>query len=79
MLNGVRFKTTFLLTVSLLVSGIGYAQSTSGSISGTVVDAQHAALPNAAVTAREEQQKFVVSTKTDETGRFVFTPVPPGT
>jgi hypothetical protein len=79
MLKGVSFKTTFLVTVSLLVSGIGYAQSTSGSIAGTVVDAQHAALPNAVVTAREQQQKFVVSTKTDESGRFVFTPVPPGT
>ena len=44
-----------------------------------MVDAQRAALPNAAVTAKEEQQKFQVATKTDESGRFVFPQVPPGT
>jgi hypothetical protein len=44
-----------------------------------VVDSQHAALPNAAVTAREQQQQFTVSTKTDDSGRFVITQVPPGT
>src|SRR5690348_16908583 len=79
MLSGVRSKTTLFLSVSLLLSGIGYAQTTSGSIAGSVVDAQHAALPNAAVTAREQQQKFVVNTRTDDSGRFVFTQVPPGT
>lgn len=79
MLSGVSSKTTLILTVSLLLCGTGYAQTTSGSIAGSVVDAQHAALPNAAVTAREQQQKFIVNTRTDESGRFVFTQVPPGT
>jgi hypothetical protein len=58
---------------------MGYAQTTSGSISGSVVDAQHAALPNAAVTARELEQKFTLNARTDESGRFVFTQLPPGT
>src|SRR5947209_6013305 len=70
---------TLTFVVSTLLCGMGYAQTTSGSIAGTVVDAQHAALPNAAVTAREQEQKFTVNTKADETGRFVFTQVPPGT
>jgi hypothetical protein len=77
--TGVRSKTTLFLSVSLLLCGTGYAQTTSGSIAGTVVDAQHAALPNAAVTVREQQQNVVARTKTDDTGRFVFTPLPPGT
>jgi hypothetical protein len=56
-----------------------YGQTTSGSIAGSVVDAQHAAVPNAAVTALEQEQKVTFSTKTDEAGRFVFAQAPPGT
>jgi hypothetical protein len=65
--------------VSLLISGSGFAQTISGSIAGNVIDAQHAALPNAAVTAKDLQQQFTFSTKTDESGRFAFPQVPPGT
>ena len=75
MRQGVVSATIF---VSLLLCGTGYTQTTSGSIAGNVVDAQHAALPNAAVTAKELQQQFTVNTKTDESGRFVFPQVPPG-
>jgi len=70
-------STTIL--ASLLLCGRGYTQTTSGSIAGNVVDAQHASLPNAAVTAKELQQQFTVNTKTDDSGRFVFPQVPPGT
>jgi hypothetical protein len=66
------------MSLPLLFSGVGYSQTTSGSIAGNVVDAQHAALPNAAVTAKELQQQFTVSTKTDESGRFVLPQIPPG-
>src|SRR5215472_14400421 len=79
MRKGVMSTTTVVLSISLLLCGLGYAQTTSGSIAGALVDAQHAVLSNAAVTAREEQQKFTLSTKTDESGRFVFTQLPPGT
>ena len=71
-------KTTFLAVFLCLASAV-WSQTTSGSIAGTVVDAQHAAVPNAVVTATETQQKFTLSAKTDEAGRFVFTQVPPGT
>src|SRR5579872_529164 len=78
-MRGVMSKTTSILTLSLVLCGIGYAQTTSGSIAGTIVDSQHAALTNAGVTAREQEQKFTLTTKTDDAGRFVFTQVPPGT
>jgi hypothetical protein len=65
--------------VSLGLIGSGFAQTISGSIAGNVIDAQRAALPNAAVTAKEVQQQFTFSTKTDESGRFAFPQVPPGT
>jgi Carboxypeptidase regulatory-like domain/TonB-dependent Receptor Plug Domain len=68
-----------LLLIPLLLTGIAWSQSTSGSISGTVLDAQNAVIPGATVSAQETQQKFTFSAKTDEVGRFVFTAVPPGT
>src|SRR5947209_4347243 len=71
-------KTTLMLSL-LSLCAIGHAQTTSGSIAGTIVDAQHAALPKAVVTATEQEQKFTVSMPTDETGRFVFAQLPPGT
>jgi len=72
-------KTTCLLLLLLLLGGIASAQTTSGSISGTLLDAQSAGIPGATVSALEDQQKFTFTTKTDEVGRFVFTQVPPGT
>jgi len=70
------------LTRSVLVSLLAlaaYGQTTSGSIAGGVVDSQHSAVPNATVTATEQAQKFTLTAKTDEAGRFVFTQLPPGT
>jgi len=77
--RGVLSKVTILLSVSLLLSGWGFAQTISGSIAGNVLDAQRAALPNAAVTAKDVQQQFNFTTRTDESGRFAFPQVPPGT
>jgi len=77
--RGVLSKATILLSVSLLLSGWGFAQTISGSIAGNVLDAQRAALPNAAVTAKDVQQQFNFTTRTDESGRFAFPQVPPGT
>src|ERR1051325_6196774 len=78
MQKGVRFSTTLLLSVSLLFCAMGFAQTTSGSIAGSVVDAQHASLPNATVNAKDVLQAFTFTTRTDESGRFVFPQVPPG-
>ena len=73
-------KTTCWLLISLLLTfGAAWSQTTSGSISGSVVDAQNAVIPGASVSAQESQQKFTFTNKTDEVGRFVFTQVPPGT
>jgi hypothetical protein len=55
-----------------------YGQTTSGSISGEVVDASRSVVPNASVTATEQDKKFTLKIKTDDQGRFVFGTVPPG-
>ncbi|HEY2012212.1 MAG TPA: carboxypeptidase-like regulatory domain-containing protein, partial [Bryobacteraceae bacterium] len=71
-------NVTISLVLLLLFCLGTYAQTTSGSIAGGVVDAQHSAVPAAVVTATEQEQKFTLSTRTDESGRFVFTQIPPG-
>jgi Carboxypeptidase regulatory-like domain/TonB-dependent Receptor Plug Domain len=69
------------ICILLLVfcTGAIFAQSTSGTITGTVVDSQQAAIANAAVTVKEEGKAFTLTATSDENGRFVFPIVPPGT
>ncbi|HKZ78573.1 MAG TPA: carboxypeptidase regulatory-like domain-containing protein [Pyrinomonadaceae bacterium] len=60
-------------------TGAVLAQTTSGSITGTVVDPQQAAVANATVTVTEEGKSFSLTATTDGEGRFVLPLVPPGT
>ncbi len=55
-----------------------YAQTTSGSISGTVLDQQSAAVPQCPVTALDQDRGSVQRTETDVTGYFVFRSLLPG-
>src|SRR6266478_7523894 len=55
------------------------AQTTSGSITGNVVDAHRSAVANATVTITDVDKGFTQTATTDEQGRFVFPQVPPGT
>src|SRR5882724_5103019 len=55
------------------------AQTTSGSITGVVVDAQRGVIPNAKVTATEQDRRFSFTANTNDSGTFVFAQVPPGT
>lgn len=54
-----------------------YAQQTSGSIGGVVVDSQGMAVPQAQVTLLDQQQGATRQMTTTADGSFVFTPVPP--
>jgi carboxypeptidase family protein/TonB-dependent receptor-like protein len=77
-----HMRSTHLMCTLVVFFGLSIAvfgQTTSGSISGSVSDAQGAIIPGASVTATEESRKFTLSAVSDETGRFVFAQVPPGT
>ncbi len=63
----------------VLCAGAIIAQTTSGSITGTVVDPQQSAVANATVTVTEEGKSYSLTAVTDGEGRFVFPIVPPGT
>src|SRR5881628_2712577 len=69
---------TFALSALAALGGVAAAQGTTGSISGFVTDATHAAVPGATVTVRhvETDQKRVVVT--DAGGRYRAHALSPG-
>src|SRR5690349_19899990 len=54
------------------------AQTTSGSVAGSVVDAQQSAVVNASVSIMDQERRTVFTAKSDAEGRFVFPQLPPG-
>jgi hypothetical protein len=83
-----KFSTVFrtasvaLLTFTallLLVSTSAWAQSSTSSVLGTVLDAQGGSVSGAAVTLVSETTNEQRTATTDSTGNFVFTNVQPGT
>jgi hypothetical protein len=75
-----RIQTLMMAGLCLLPSLASlHAQVTSGSVSGTVLDAQGAAVANAKVTLTDEVQATTRSMATSSEGIFYFTPVLPST
>jgi len=69
---------TLLGLAALLVSAFsGYAQSDLGSIEGVVKDPSSSTVPNATVKVKN-QNGLERSTKTNESGFYVVTSIPPG-
>src|SRR6266496_4167359 len=66
------------LAIAVVLAPLAEAQTTSGSISGTVQDAQGAAVPRARVTATSASRGDVTTAETDDEGRFVFPQLQPG-
>jgi Carboxypeptidase regulatory-like domain len=73
----IRFSSLFILVLTL--TSVAAAQTTSGSIAGTITDPNQAAVSNATVKISDESKSFALSATTDVEGRFVFPQVPPGT
>ncbi|MBC8028919.1 MAG: TonB-dependent receptor [Pyrinomonadaceae bacterium] len=63
----------------ILATGVvAQTQSTTGTIQGTVVDANGAAIPGASVEIKNLETNFTRSLVTDEEGRFVALSLPSG-
>ncbi|WP_080507484.1 carboxypeptidase regulatory-like domain-containing protein [Bryobacter aggregatus] len=69
---------SILLFLSFLCVAELSAQTASGSISGTVTDAQSASLVNAKVTITDQDKRSVIEATTDASGRFSFPQLAPG-
>lgn len=68
----------FALMAFLLWGLCAYSQTSTGSISGSVRDAQDAAVTNAAITLVESDKGVSLNSRSDMEGRFVFTNLLPG-
>jgi hypothetical protein len=73
LLKGSVRLALFCAVVSLPLA----AQTTGGSITGTVMDAQNAVVPKATVKATNLEQNAVFTTSTDASGIFVFPQLQP--
>ncbi|HKT10513.1 MAG TPA: carboxypeptidase-like regulatory domain-containing protein [Terriglobia bacterium] len=84
-MNGptATFSLRFLVLVSIifgLLSGASLlAQVDMGSIQGTVLDQSGAVVPNAKVSLTNEATSLTVTTKSNGSGAFIFTPIRIGT
>jgi hypothetical protein len=74
-----HFLLSFLLFTTVTSIELHAQSGTSSAISGTVLDASGAALPDAAVTAAEIDTGATRTVQTDSNGRFLFSQVNPGT
>jgi hypothetical protein len=80
MTNGVRVMRLLALPViALALSLMGahglYAQVDTGAIQGTVKDPSGAVIPGAKLTLTNEGTNLTLSTTTDASGNYIFTPV----
>jgi hypothetical protein len=72
-------KTAVILIAAIVGLVSACAQTTSGSIAGSVLDAQQSAVGSATVTVTDTSRGFTQNTTTDREGRFVFSQLSPGT
>ena len=79
--NGMMRLRVATLFVMLLVSCLGlFGQATTtSSIVGQVTDSTQAAIPGADVTLTDLSTKIAHTASTNESGRYIFTNVDPGT
>jgi hypothetical protein len=82
LLCSLAFGKGLVITVLALValsSGIqAQTQITTGTIQGTVLDANGAALPGTSVELRNIETNFMRTATTDDEGRFIALQLPPG-
>jgi hypothetical protein len=67
-----------LLTSLFLLSSFGWAQEVTGSIVGTVLDPNGAAVTGATITARDLDRGTILTTTTNDEGAFNISGVPAG-
>src|SRR5687767_2260573 len=76
--QAIGFSICLLVSCVLSLPVLAQTQSTTGTIEGTVLDANGAALPGASVEVKISATNFTKTFETDEDGRFVALSLPPG-
>src|SRR3979411_1495330 len=65
--------------LALMLALCAFAQFTTASLSGSLLDPSGAALPEGQVTVRNVDTGFTLSIKSDAEGAFLFSRLPVGT
>ena len=74
----MRRRLQILLITVLFLSSSVFAQTSTASISGVVVDEKESVIPNATVTVRNTDTGFTRTLQTDGEGRYQFINLPTG-
>src|SRR5262245_45146174 len=74
----MRHFSLLVVLVVLLSAASAFAQSTAGSMSGSVVDAQGQVVPGANVTITNENTGEVRTAVSNDVGEYVFPTLQPG-
>src|SRR4051794_2780174 len=80
----IRFRSRFVFAILLTVLAFfsheqrSAAQGVTGSISGVVTDASGASVAQGLIRAINEDTGAITTTKTDDTGGYVFPVLPAG-
>jgi Carboxypeptidase regulatory-like domain len=75
----LRIKFTAAAVALLFLSANVFAQTQSARLVGTVHDASGAAIPNAKITATQQETKKTTETTSSTTGEYVLPALQPGT
>jgi hypothetical protein len=73
-----RFRLSLIVLFVVAVTRLALAHQETATVIGTVVDAQNAALPGVAVTARNSATGFTRTVTSDVQGRYRIAALPPG-
>jgi carboxypeptidase family protein len=76
--KNLSVPTLALLVFPLMFSAIGYGQSGTSSVHGTVTDPQGKAVVGATVTLKNSGRSFLRTQTSNDSGSYIFTSVPPG-
>ena len=68
------FLFAILFSIPVMLFGQGYF----GTVSGEITDSSGAVVPGAKVTLVDQQKGYHFATTSDNTGRYLFTSIPPG-
>ena len=74
----VRFCLLSILLLTAAIGALAQSQATTGNIEGRVLDPQDAAVPNATVTATNQQTGLERSATSNDQGTFTISFLPPG-
>lgn len=75
----IQFSSIFAFAAILGLSSLAVGQENKGKILGTITDASGGVVPGVKVSATSESQAIPVVVTSDDSGRFVFEALVPGT